>query len=124
MGYATAAMCLAAAAAAVCGSPASTQPPTNTPSASFTAERDAGNAALLWAEKLLSAGQRGPESETCALMNSVLLHYVNAADAAGARTRLLDWSELTPVEKESVMEKINGLFERNSRMRSYACRSS
>lgn len=94
---------------------------TDAPSATFIAERDAGNAALWKAEKLLNDGQRGPDTEACSLMASYFLHVAKAAVAAGARTRVADWPELTWEEQNAVMEKVNGHYERNKKLRAVAC---
>jgi hypothetical protein len=92
------------------------------PSPAVTTERDAGNAALIKAEKLLNDNERrGPNSEACALMNKALLHYVKAAVEAGAKTRELNWSQLTLDEQAAVKGKIDVPFDRNNKLRIHAC---
>ncbi len=87
----------------------------------FEAERQAAGAELLKAEKLLNAGQRGPDSETCRLMGSYFLHIVKAAAAAGAETRIAAWSDLTREEQDAVGQKADPHIERNRRLHQVAC---
>ena len=95
------------------------QPAQNT---EFDAERQAAGADLLKAEKLLNAGERGPDSETCRLMDSYFLHIVKEAAAAGAKTRIAGWSDLTWEEQNAVGQKAaSSLIERNKRLREVAC---
>ncbi len=101
-------------------SPATAQQP-GASSPQSNAEREAAGVKLLQAEKLLSAGQRGPESETCKLMDAYFLHIVKVAVAAGAKTRIADWRELTWEEQDAVAKGADPLIERNRRLRSTAC---
>jgi hypothetical protein len=94
---------------------------TPSPSPAFAAEREAANAALLKAEKLLNDGQRGPDTETCSLMASYFLHVVKAAVAAGAKARVADWPELTSEEQIAVIAKVDGHYDRNKKLRAVAC---
>jgi hypothetical protein len=93
------------------------------PSPAVIAERDAGTAAIVKAEKLLNGGEkRGPNSEACASMNEALLHYVKGAAEAGAQTRSVGWLELTLAEQAAVKEKIAaGPWERNIKLYRHAC---
>jgi hypothetical protein len=92
------------------------------PSPEFAAELQTASADQLKAEKLFSMGQRGPDSEPCRLMNSYLFHIVKAAAAAGAKTRITGWSDLTWDEQNAVAQSGADLrIERNKRMRQAAC---
>jgi hypothetical protein len=93
------------------------------PPPAVVAERDAGTAAIVRAEKLLNGSEkRGPNSEACASMNEGLLHYVKAAAEAGAQTRSVGWLQLTLAEQEAVKEKIAaGPWARNIALRRHAC---
>ena len=100
--------------------PARGQQPPDT-SVAYVAERDAGNADLIKAEKLVNGGaKRGPDGEACSLMTSALLHYVKAAVASGARTRAIAWSELTSDEQAEV-KKTPGPWQRNVALRQHIC---
>jgi hypothetical protein len=112
---------IALALAVALARPAAAQQ-TETPDPIFAAERNAAGAALMQAEKLFNAGQRGPDSEPCKLMASYFLHVVKAAAAAGAKTRVADWSDLTWEEQNAVMQKAGGHYERNKKLREVACR--
>lgn len=96
------------------------QPPPE-PDPPFAAEQKAAGETQMQAEKLLAAGERGPDSEPCRLMASYYLHTVKAAAAAGARTRIADWPDLTPAEQEVVMQAVRGTYARNRRLRQVAC---
>lgn len=91
------------------------------PDAEYAAQWAAAGAARLEAEKLFNAGQRGPDSETCRLMDSYFLHVVKAAAAAGAQTRIVSWTELTWQEQDAVKRKVKDVYERNTRLRAVAC---
>jgi hypothetical protein len=91
------------------------------PNARFEAERKAALEAITAAEKRLDAGESGPDSEPCRLMGDWFLHTVKAAVAAGAKSRIADWSELTWQEQDAVMERMKGSYERNRRLRQHAC---
>ena len=108
------ALVISASAAATAQQPA-------VPNPEFVAERQAAGADLLEAERLTSAGERGPDSEPCRLMDSYFRHIVKAAAAAGARTRIADWSELTWEEQNAVAQKADAHIERNKRLRTIAC---
>jgi hypothetical protein len=113
------------ATALICTGVAFAQRP-ETLSSAFIVERDAGNAAQMRAEKLLNRGEpRGPESEACGAMTSALLHYVKAAAEAGAKTRVLKWSELGWDEQAAVKEKVAeqkvGPWNRNIRLHQHVC---
>ena len=95
------------------------------PNPEFDAERQAANANQLRVEKLFSAGERGPQSEPCRLMDSYYLHLVKAAAAAGANTRIAGWLELTPQEQDAVKQKMpDVIWARSMRMRQIACRAN
>lgn len=101
--------------------PAASQEPA-APSAEFEAERAAANIDQMRAEKLFSAGERGPRSEPCRLMNSYFLHLVKVAAVAGADTRVADWSELTSHEQDAVKQKLTDvIWARSARLRQAAC---
>lgn len=89
--------------------------------AQYAAERAVANDRLLQAEKLLNAGQRGPESEPCKLMGEYFLHIVKAAAAAGAKTRIADWQELNWEEQDAVATLADPHIERNRRLRQVVC---
>ncbi len=91
------------------------------PKPEFDAERQAAGGDRLKAEKLINAGERGPDSEPCKLMDSYFLHIVKAAAAAGVRTRIAEWSELSWEEQNAVAQKADPLIERNKRLRTLAC---
>ena len=99
--------------------PAAAQQP-GAPNAQHDAEWEAAKTAIMTAEKLLNAGQRGPESETCRQMDAYFLHLVKAAAAGGARTRIAGWSELSWDEQNEVA-KTDRLIERNKRLLATAC---
>ena len=101
---------------------AAQQQPSSNPE--FEAERQAAHDDQLRAEKLVSAGERGPESEACRLMDSYFLHLVKAAAAVGAETRVTAWSELTSREQDAVKQKVTELWARNTRMHQVACRAN
>ena len=91
------------------------------PNARFEAEQQAAREAIVAAEKRLNAGERGPDSEPCRLMGDFFLHTVKAAVAAGATSRIADWSELTWQEQDAVKQWMKGSYERNLRLRQFAC---
>ena len=91
------------------------------PNARFEAEQKAAREAIVAAEKRLTAGERGPDSEPCKLMGDFFLHTVKAAVAAGAKSRIADWSELTWQEQDAVRQWMKGPYERNLRLRQFAC---
>ena len=91
------------------------------PNAAFEAEQKAAVEAIIAAEMRLNAGERGPGSEPCRLMGDFFLHTVKAAVAAGAESRIADWSELTWQEQDAVKEWMKGPYERNRRLRQLAC---
>ena len=91
------------------------------PNAQYDAEREAAKTAIIQAEKLLNAGQRGPGSETCKLMDAYFLHIVKVAAAVGAKTRIAEWPELTWEEQNAVAQQVDPLIERNKRLRAVAC---
>lgn len=92
------------------------------PSREFDAEQQAAQTDLMQAEKLLSAGgKRGPDGEACKLMDAYFLHILKAAVAAGARTRIAAWSDLTWEEQNAVGQKVDGNLHRNKRMHQHAC---
>jgi hypothetical protein len=89
----------------------------------FEMERQAARADQIQAEKLFSAGEQGPQSAPCRLMDSYFLHLVKAAAAAGANTRVAAWSELTLQEQDAVKQKVTEQWARSTRMRQVACRA-
>jgi hypothetical protein len=91
------------------------------PNVQFEAEQQAAREAIVAAEKRLNAGERGPDSEPCKLMGDFFLHTVKAAVAAGAKSRIADWSELTWQEQDAVKEWMKGPYNRNLRLRQFAC---
>lgn len=91
------------------------------PSAQVETEQKAALEAIMAAEKRLNAGERGPGSETCRLMDDFFLHTVKAAVAAGAKSRIADWSELTWQEQDAVKEWMQCPYERNRRLCQVAC---
>jgi hypothetical protein len=100
---------------------AAAQQPT-APNPEFHAGRQAARADLIQAEKLLAAGgKRGPDGEACRLMNAYFLYIVKEAAAAGAKTRIAAWPDLTWEEQNAVSQKIDEPLERNKRLRSHAC---
>jgi hypothetical protein len=89
----------------------------------FEVERKAARADQMQAEKLFVAGEQGPQSKPCRLMDSYFLHLVKAAVAAGADTRIAAWPKLTPQERDAVKQKAPEQWERNIRLRQVVCRA-
>jgi hypothetical protein len=90
--------------------------------AEFEAEQRAAHEAIMEAEERLARGEtRGPNSGACGLMASYYLHTVKAAAAAGAKTRIADWPDLTQAEQDAVMQSVKGNYARNNRLRQHAC---
>jgi hypothetical protein len=86
------------------------------------AERQAAQADLMRAEKLLSGGgARVPDSEACKLLDSYFMRIVKIAIAAGAKTRMAAWQDLTLEERNAVGEKVDANLHRDNRMRQHAC---
>jgi hypothetical protein len=54
-------------------------------------------------------------------MEEYFIHMVKAAAAAGAKTRVADWPDLTWQEQSAVMQAIKGNYERNKRLRDVTC---
>jgi hypothetical protein len=113
-------LALALAIGAVVSGQASAQR-AGAPNAQVEAEQKAAAEAIIAAEKRFNAGERGPGSQTCRLMDDFFLHTVKAAVAGGAKSRIADWFELTWQEQDAVKGWMKGSYERHLRLRQVAC---
>jgi hypothetical protein len=88
-------------------------------------ELQAGHADLKQAEVLNNSGQRGPDSEACALISRAMSHFVKAAAERGAPVRVVQWTELYPEERKVVGRYLAGVvspLERYSAFQKAICK--